>query len=762
MAYDEGTETIADAPVSGFEGLVDGPLLGRYDIHEEIGRGGAGIALAATDLLIGDAVVVKVVPRLRPSAMRQFRRELATLLVLRQPGVVRLRDEGVLGRFLFVVTERVEGAPFSTLAEQGPPERWLRSVVALLDILARVHHAGVVHADLKPGNVLVAPDGRPTVLDFGLAQGRLVGREAPAVEGTPRYMAPEQREGKPVTPATDLYQVAGMVLEMLAGEPLRFPPQVEVLERGALDAPVADQLRRMLSLEPAKRPPSALHVLRALDADPLPRPFDESGEVALSMATLESLFDDLPHSVLHLAEDGAALLFAVTQGSPERVSETLRAWIRLGVAHWTEEGTLVVTREGLDRLAMLQPDAPESVVAARMEAGEAPGEVAASAEAWARALVQQGKLHRAIGLLDAVSLWARNSEAEARLLELRVNLRLTLRREAHTNAALHAVNRAGAVPPSLREEITILLRGARAAHLGDAQRALDLLDFEPVALGDLLCSWRRSLRAFAAQRLDMETHKHEVEAAALEAGALHRADWAMAQATLRYRQGRYPEAAALAGQAVEEASFVAVRAAAACFAAAALLECDALEEASDMASQAAEMAIGSRIPRIEAQARWLDGVIAYRQGRHRPPSVARVDAIGMLEDPQYEGSAAYVEAAFAWRQGDVEVAVALANRAVRCLRVARRAPLRLLMEALSTALGEPREVARLAEESQSTEPEIELQVLALLADRGLPPTFEARAHQLLDQLDPPRTVLRLDLLSIPECAQAFGRTLTKR
>ncbi|MEO0604047.1 MAG: serine/threonine-protein kinase, partial [Myxococcota bacterium] len=287
--------------------LDAGLIVGRYTLTERLGQGGAGIVWAASDPLVGDEVAIKFVPWLEARAMRQYRRELATLLVLQIPGVVRLRDEGEHGSYVYVVTERIHGQPFSALA-QDAPDAWMPSALALLDTLARVHLAGITHADLKPSNVLVDDEGRPTVLDFGLARRRGPGAAHDGViEGTPRYMAPEQRRGDPVSPRTDVYSLGGMLLEMVVGAPLTSPPDLSRLDGRSLPRGLDDQLRRMLAVEPDDRPASAMEVLLALDVDPLPDPVRWSGEGPWTQEQLERLFDDVEESLLHLAEDGAAL-----------------------------------------------------------------------------------------------------------------------------------------------------------------------------------------------------------------------------------------------------------------------------------------------------------------------------------------------------------------------------------------------------------------------------------------------------------------------
>ncbi len=259
-------------------------LAGRYRVGEPLERGGAGAVWLALDELTGAEVAVKVLPSGRAVDLARARREAATLRWLRLPGVVQLLDDGVEGEAAYLVMERVRGSPFP--GTPTPPVPWARverTTIALLETLVRMHWAGVVHGDLKPGNVLVDADGLPVVLDLGLSAGP----EAPddpsragTIAGTPQYLAPEQVERRPASTASDLYAVGVMLFEALSG---RTPhPQETIAElfaarRGvpappllsvAPDVPrsVAYLVDRLLRIDPAERPPSARAALEILDA----------------------------------------------------------------------------------------------------------------------------------------------------------------------------------------------------------------------------------------------------------------------------------------------------------------------------------------------------------------------------------------------------------------------------------------------------------------------------------------------------------------
>ncbi len=288
LGADEVARIVASPPPASDpslpEEVVEGLLVGgRYELGPRLGTGGAGVVHRATDRITGDPVAVKVLPRGGGGPQADARREASTLRLLRLPGVVGLIDDGVLDGRPYLVTELVDGRPFP-----GRPgaHAWVeieRQTRALLETLERVHRAGIVHADLKPANVLVGADGVPVVLDLGIA--RPVREDAARATGwnplgTPGYMAPEQAAGESVLPRSDLYAVGVMLREALTGRRYRPSATRDVarlgfrLQRTGVDrrAPEAveapERVRRLLAsllqTDPAARPASAAEALAAL------------------------------------------------------------------------------------------------------------------------------------------------------------------------------------------------------------------------------------------------------------------------------------------------------------------------------------------------------------------------------------------------------------------------------------------------------------------------------------------------------------------
>ncbi|MFG1853908.1 serine/threonine-protein kinase [Actinomadura geliboluensis] len=207
----------------------DGVLAGRYRRLDRIGRGGMGSVWRAHDLDLGREVAVKellvpeqVTDRERLDWYARMEREARAAARLRHPGIVTVYDRvtGEDGR-PWIVMELIEGRSLGdVLADQGalPPREVAMIGLAMLDALSAAHAQGVVHRDVKPANVLLEGD-RVLLTDFGIAalEGDATITRSGMVLGTPAYMSPEQVEGEPVTPASDLWSLAATLYAAVEG-----------------------------------------------------------------------------------------------------------------------------------------------------------------------------------------------------------------------------------------------------------------------------------------------------------------------------------------------------------------------------------------------------------------------------------------------------------------------------------------------------------------------------------------------------------------
>jgi predicted Ser/Thr protein kinase len=208
--------------------VVDsGDLLGeRYRLGERVATGGMGEVWRATDVLLDRAVAVKVLrPGLvaEPGFTERFRSEARTLAGLHHPNVVSVYDYGE-GDTTYLVMAFVEGEPLSTRIESAgrlSVDQTVSIVTQAAAALHAVHLMGVVHRDVKPGNLLIQPNGTVVLVDFGVARSAASGSVTKTHEviGTALYMAPEQVSKKPLSPATDVYALGAVAYHCLAGRP---------------------------------------------------------------------------------------------------------------------------------------------------------------------------------------------------------------------------------------------------------------------------------------------------------------------------------------------------------------------------------------------------------------------------------------------------------------------------------------------------------------------------------------------------------------
>ena len=212
-------ESTAGAPP-----ICDGDVIDTYVVEALVASGGMSIVYRARDRLLGRRVALKVLREpLRSDRERErFLHEARTTARFAHPNIVTVFGAGETHGHAYLALEYIEGVTLDTLAalEPLPVPRIARIALGIARALTEAHAAGVVHADLKPGNVLVTPRGRVLVVDFGLARARRAEPtegETPSLAGTPAYMAPEQWRGEEPTAAADVWALGLVVYELFAG-----------------------------------------------------------------------------------------------------------------------------------------------------------------------------------------------------------------------------------------------------------------------------------------------------------------------------------------------------------------------------------------------------------------------------------------------------------------------------------------------------------------------------------------------------------------
>jgi beta-lactam-binding protein with PASTA domain/tRNA A-37 threonylcarbamoyl transferase component Bud32 len=203
-------------------------LAGRYEIDSVLGEGGMAKVFRGTDKVLGRTVAVKVLaPQFAKDHqfVTRFRREAQAAAGLNHPNVVSVYDTGSEDGIHWIVMEFVDGRTLKTVVrEEGPllPERAVEIAQAICLALSTAHEKGLVHRDIKPGNIMLTPSGETKVMDFGIARataGADTLTQTAAVLGTAAYLSPEQAQGKPVDARSDIYAVGCVLYEMLTAHP---------------------------------------------------------------------------------------------------------------------------------------------------------------------------------------------------------------------------------------------------------------------------------------------------------------------------------------------------------------------------------------------------------------------------------------------------------------------------------------------------------------------------------------------------------------
>ncbi len=303
----------------------------RYRLGALLGAGGMARVVAAHDLRLDRPVAIKLAPAsgIDRAGRERFVREARSSAGFSHPNAVAVFDAGEADGYLYLVMELVDGRSVATrLAEHGPLDldEALNITSGVLAALGAAHAAGIVHRDVKPGNILLGPGGAVKLADFGIAK-RLGDLSADLTGtgqfiGTPKYLAPEQVVGEPVSAATDLYAVGVVLFEMLAGHPPYegdTPIATAIAHR---DAPIPDVRR----VRPDVPGPVAAAVTRAMAKDPTER-FASAEQMA---ATLRGL--PVPAPAVVPATASPPIEPTQVMVGPVRPARRSRAWWWAAVA----------------------------------------------------------------------------------------------------------------------------------------------------------------------------------------------------------------------------------------------------------------------------------------------------------------------------------------------------------------------------------------------------------------------------------------------
>ena len=266
-------------PISGIT------LGGRYKLTDRIAIGGMGEVWRARDQVLGRLVAIKILKEEYtgdPGFLQRFRVEARHTALLNHNGIASVFDYGEEEGSAYLVMELVPGQPLSTIIERErvlSPDRALSIISQTAKALAAAHVQGLVHRDVKPGNILMLPDGRVKITDFGIAR---IADQVPLtatgqVMGTAQYLAPEQATGQQATGSSDIYALGVIGYELLAGRrPFTGESQIAIALAQVNDTPpplpesipvpVRSLIMSMLAKDPADRPADAEALAVAADA----------------------------------------------------------------------------------------------------------------------------------------------------------------------------------------------------------------------------------------------------------------------------------------------------------------------------------------------------------------------------------------------------------------------------------------------------------------------------------------------------------------
>ncbi len=258
--------------------------LGRYRILAEVGRGAMGVVYKAEDPLLNRTVAIKTIvlmddPAARVEYEARFFQEAKAAGGLNHPNLITIHDVGREGDIAYMAMELLEGTELRELMTRGrlPLPFGLEVVAQVADGLAYAHEHGVVHRDIKPGNIMIMRDRRAKIMDFGIARVRAsdIKTQTGAILGSPKYMSPEQVASQPADYRSDIFSLGVVLHEVAAGKP-------------PFSAPTVTQLMQQIATA-VPRPPSAtntavpamldLIVAKALEKQPGAR-YQSAAELA--------------------------------------------------------------------------------------------------------------------------------------------------------------------------------------------------------------------------------------------------------------------------------------------------------------------------------------------------------------------------------------------------------------------------------------------------------------------------------------------------
>lgn len=375
--------------------MADKPLtqLGRYRILGELGHGAMGVVYKAEDPLLGRIVAIKTITLVTDEAERveyeaRFFQEARAAGGLNHPNLITIHDVGREGDIAYMAMELLEGVELREVMTRGdvPLRLALEIGAQAAEGLAYAHERGVVHRDIKPGNIMLVRGRHAKVMDFGIARMRIsdVKTQTGAILGSPKYMSPEQVAGRRVDYRADIFSLGVVLYELATGEPpFSAPNMAQLMQQIAVASPPPPS-----SVNPAVPPMLDLILARALEKEPDAR-YQSAAEFAADLRACLAELPELPPAAPLPGGSGTRLdiQFDTTAPSSREAARTIprdagAALSALNVAAGISTVTglyLAVSRrfDSVDALRQL------TALAARGESpGQIPGRRSAVARMW--------------------------------------------------------------------------------------------------------------------------------------------------------------------------------------------------------------------------------------------------------------------------------------------------------------------------------------------------------------------------------------------
>jgi len=258
--------------------------IGRFTVRGEIGRGSNGVVYSAHDPILAREVAIKAIPLSQNTVFRSqteanFLNEAKAAAGLSHKHIVTVFDAGKSDHFAYIAMERLRGEDLHDFIARGTRMDWRKAATLMARVADAVHYAhihGLVHRDLKPSNIFLLRDGKPKVLDFGVALMNAeadTGTHKKQLIGTPNYMSPEQARGERLDARSDVFSIGSILYELLAG--------IRAFEGKSIDETLMQVLSRnptpITTLNPDVSPQLVVAVAKAMEKDPAKR-FQSAGE----------------------------------------------------------------------------------------------------------------------------------------------------------------------------------------------------------------------------------------------------------------------------------------------------------------------------------------------------------------------------------------------------------------------------------------------------------------------------------------------------